>query len=121
VTLGILLLALRLAGRRRRAADAHDDRARLRRRDALPGDAGRADLNLGDELRTDVRARDWLDYALFRRTPHPRRAVRHKLHPVDATAVTMDTAGKAVVFSGVTVLVSLSAEMFGPLAGVSLE
>jgi RND superfamily putative drug exporter len=33
---------------------------------------------------------------------------------VDATAVTMDTAGKAVLFSGLTVLISLSAVMLVP-------
>jgi RND superfamily putative drug exporter len=37
-----------------------------------------------------------------------------RLSPEDATAVTMDTAGKAVLFSGVTVLVSLSAVMLVP-------
>jgi RND superfamily putative drug exporter len=39
----------------------------------------------------------------------------HGLSPTDATAVTMDTAGKAVLFSGVTVLISLSAVMLVPL------
>ena len=34
--------------------------------------------------------------------------------PVEAAAVTMDTAGKAVLFSGVTVLISLSAVMLVP-------
>ena len=34
--------------------------------------------------------------------------------PVDAVAETMDTAGKAVLFSGVTVLISLSAVMLVP-------
>jgi RND superfamily putative drug exporter len=34
--------------------------------------------------------------------------------PVDAVAVTMDTAGKAVLFSGLTVLISLSAVMLVP-------
>ena len=33
---------------------------------------------------------------------------------VDATAVTMDTAGKAVLFSGITVLISLTAVMLVP-------
>src|SRR5437588_6828674 len=37
-----------------------------------------------------------------------------KLSAVDATAVTMDTAGKAVRFSGGTVLISLSAVMLVP-------
>ncbi|MGB1712729.1 MAG: MMPL family transporter, partial [Miltoncostaeaceae bacterium] len=34
--------------------------------------------------------------------------------PVDAVAETMDTAGKAVLFSGLTVLISLSAVMIVP-------
>jgi RND superfamily putative drug exporter len=38
----------------------------------------------------------------------------HRLSAVDATAVTMDTAGKAVLFSGATVLISLSAVMLVP-------
>jgi putative drug exporter of the RND superfamily len=37
-----------------------------------------------------------------------------RLTAVDATAVAMDTAGKAVLFSGVTVLISLSAVMLVP-------
>jgi RND superfamily putative drug exporter len=35
----------------------------------------------------------------------------HGLSPAKATAVAMDTAGKAVLFSGATVLISLSAVM----------
>ena len=55
-----------------------------------------------------------IDYALF--VVHRFRGALfgHKLHPVDATAVAMDTAGKAVLFSGVTVLISLSAVMLVP-------
>ena len=55
-----------------------------------------------------------IDYALF--VVHRFRGAlfAHKLNPVDATAVTMDTAGKAVLFSGVTVLISLSAVMLVP-------
>ncbi len=71
-------------------------------------------LDLGDELRADVRAG----------TRHRLRAV-HRLRfrgalfgshePVeDAVAETMDTAGKAVLFSGVTVLISLTAVMLVP-------
>ena len=37
-----------------------------------------------------------------------------KLSPVEAVAATMDTAGKAVLFSGLTVLISLSAVMLVP-------
>ena len=40
--------------------------------------------------------------------------VGSKLSAEEATAVTMDTAGKAVLFSGVTVLISLSAVMLVP-------
>ena len=55
-----------------------------------------------------------IDYALF--VVHRFRGALfgHKLSTVDATAVTMDTAGKAVVFSGITVLISLSAVMLVP-------
>jgi RND superfamily putative drug exporter len=55
-----------------------------------------------------------IDYALF--VVHRfRGAYFGSKQPVrDAIAVTMDTAGKAVLFSGVTVLVSLSAVMLVP-------
>ncbi len=55
-----------------------------------------------------------IDYALF--VVHRFRGALfgHGLSPVDATAVTMDTAGKAVLFSGATVLISLSAVMLVP-------
>jgi RND superfamily putative drug exporter len=55
-----------------------------------------------------------IDYALF--VVHRFRGALfgHDLDPVDATAVTMDTAGKAVLFSGLTVLISLSAVMLVP-------
>lgn len=55
-----------------------------------------------------------IDYALF--VVHRFRGALfgHRLSAVDATAVTMDTAGKAVLFSGVTVLISLSAVMLVP-------
>ncbi len=55
-----------------------------------------------------------IDYALF--VVHRFRGALfgHKLNATDATAVTMDTAGKAVLFSGVTVLISLSAVMLVP-------
>jgi len=55
-----------------------------------------------------------IDYALF--VVHRFRGALfgHGISPVDATAVTMDTAGKAVLFSGVTVLISLSAVMLVP-------
>jgi putative drug exporter of the RND superfamily len=55
-----------------------------------------------------------IDYALF--VVHRFRGALfgRGLSPADATAVTMDTAGKAVLFSGITVLISLSAVMLVP-------
>jgi putative drug exporter of the RND superfamily len=55
-----------------------------------------------------------IDYALF--VVHRFRGALfgHKLSAVDAATVTMDTAGKAVLFSGITVLISLSAVMLVP-------
>ena len=55
-----------------------------------------------------------IDYALF--VVGRFRAALFGSHerPVDAVAVAMDTAGKAVLFSGVTVLISLSAVMLVP-------
>ena len=55
-----------------------------------------------------------IDYALF--IVHRFRGAffGSKFSAEEATAVTMDTAGKAVLFSGVTVLISLSAVMLVP-------
>ncbi|MGZ6679484.1 MAG: MMPL family transporter, partial [Solirubrobacteraceae bacterium] len=55
-----------------------------------------------------------IDYALF--IVHRFRGAffGSRLSAQEATAVTMDTAGKAVLFSGVTVLISLSAVMLVP-------
>ena len=55
-----------------------------------------------------------IDYALF--VVHRFRGAffGSKLPPEEAVAQTMDTAGKAVLFSGVTVLISLSAVMLVP-------
>jgi putative drug exporter of the RND superfamily len=55
-----------------------------------------------------------IDYALF--IVHRFRAAffGSKLSARDAVAITMDTAGKAVLFSGATVLISLSAVMLVP-------
>jgi putative drug exporter of the RND superfamily len=55
-----------------------------------------------------------IDYALF--VVHRFRSAYFgsKLDVRDAVAVTMDTAGKAVLFSGLTVLISLSAVMLVP-------
>jgi RND superfamily putative drug exporter len=55
-----------------------------------------------------------IDYALFIVHRFRGALFGHKLSPEDAAAVTMDTAGKAVLFSGVTVLISLSAVMLVP-------
>jgi RND superfamily putative drug exporter len=55
-----------------------------------------------------------IDYALFIVHRFRGAIFGRELSPVEATAVTMDTAGKAVLFSGVTVLISLSAVMLVP-------
>ena len=55
-----------------------------------------------------------IDYALFIVHRFRGALFGHNLSPIEATAVTMDTAGKAVLFSGVTVLISLSAVMLVP-------
>ena len=53
-----------------------------------------------------------IDYALF--VVYRFRDASKRLSARDAVAVTMDTAGKAVLFSGATVLISLSAVMLVP-------
>ena len=55
-----------------------------------------------------------IDYALFIVVRFRGVAVRLQAHPVEAVGETMDTAGKAVLFSGITVLISLSAVMLVP-------
>jgi putative drug exporter of the RND superfamily len=55
-----------------------------------------------------------IDYALFIVVRFRGAHFGRKLGPVEAVATTMDTAGKAVLFSGLTVLVSLSAVMLVP-------
>ncbi|MGO9322732.1 MAG: MMPL family transporter [Solirubrobacteraceae bacterium] len=55
-----------------------------------------------------------IDYALFIVMRFRGAFFGSKLDPLEATAVTMDTAGKAVLFSGVTVLISLTAVMLVP-------
>jgi RND superfamily putative drug exporter len=55
-----------------------------------------------------------IDYALFLVHRFRGAIFGSKLHVRDAVAVTMDTAGKAVLFSGLTVLISLSAVMLVP-------
>jgi RND superfamily putative drug exporter len=55
-----------------------------------------------------------IDYALFVVNRFRAAFFGDGMSAEDATAVTMDTAGKAVLFSGVTVLISLSAVMLVP-------
>src|SRR5258708_6939759 len=55
-----------------------------------------------------------IDYALFIVYRFRRAHFGSKLPAQDAVALTMDTAGKAVLFSGLTVLISLSAVMLVP-------
>jgi putative drug exporter of the RND superfamily len=55
-----------------------------------------------------------IDYALFLVHRFRGAFFGSKLSARDAVAVTMDTAGKAVLFSGLTVLISLSAVMLVP-------
>jgi RND superfamily putative drug exporter len=55
-----------------------------------------------------------IDYALFVVARFRGAHFGSDLSTRDAVAVTMDTAGKAVLFSGITVLVSLSAVMLVP-------
>ncbi len=55
-----------------------------------------------------------IDYALFIVVRFRAALSGSKLSRVEAAAVTMDTAGKAVLFSGVTVLIALSAVMIVP-------
>ncbi|HSF01751.1 MAG TPA: MMPL family transporter, partial [Solirubrobacterales bacterium] len=55
-----------------------------------------------------------IDYALFVVMRFRNALLGHGLKPVEAVATTMDTAGKAVLFSGLTVLISLSAVMLVP-------
>ena len=62
-----------------------------------------------------------IDYALFI-VMRFRGALFGSQEPVEqAVAETMDTAGKAVLFSGVTVLISLTAVMLVPSPGVPLD
>ncbi len=55
-----------------------------------------------------------IDYALFIVMRFRGAFFGSKLSAQEATAVTMDTAGKAVLFSGLTVLISLTAVMLVP-------
>jgi RND superfamily putative drug exporter len=55
-----------------------------------------------------------IDYALFLVYRFRGALFGGRMSPTEATAVTMDTAGKAVLFSGLTVLISLTAVMLVP-------
>jgi putative drug exporter of the RND superfamily len=55
-----------------------------------------------------------IDYALFVVMRFRAALFGGRLSPTDAVATTMDTAGKAVLFSGLTVIVSLAAVMLVP-------
>lgn len=55
-----------------------------------------------------------IDYALFVVARFRAAMMGSGMKPVDAVGVAMDTAGKAVLFSGITVLISLSAVMLVP-------
>ena len=55
-----------------------------------------------------------IDYALFVVMRFRNALFGQRLDPVEAVGATMDTAGKAVLFSGLTVLISLSAVMLVP-------
>jgi RND superfamily putative drug exporter len=55
-----------------------------------------------------------IDYALFVVMRFRGALLGSGRNPVDAVAETMDTAGKAVLFSGITVLISLSAVLLVP-------
>ena len=55
-----------------------------------------------------------IDYALFVLMRFRSAFFGERLTAIEAVAVAMDTAGKAVLFSGITVLISLSAVMLVP-------
>ncbi len=67
---------LRLPGRRRPAADADDRRTRRLRRRPLPRNQAGADLDLGDELRADVRPGAGHRLRPLHRHALPRRSLR---------------------------------------------
>jgi len=56
-----------------------------------------------------------IDYALFIVTRYRAALHAHPEDPEHATGIAMDTAGKAVLFSGITVLISLSAVLLVPI------
>jgi len=56
-----------------------------------------------------------IDYALFIVTRYRAALHAHPEDPQHAAGIAMDTAGKAVLFSGITVLISLSAVLLVPI------
>ena len=56
-----------------------------------------------------------IDYALFIVTRYRAALHAHPDDPQHAAGIAMDTAGKAVLFSGITVLISLSAVLLVPI------
>jgi len=56
-----------------------------------------------------------IDYALFIVTRYRAALHAHPDDPLHAIGITMDTAGKAVLFSGLTVMISLSAVLLVPI------
>ena len=62
-----------------------------------------------------------IDYALFIVVRFRSRARRGALSPREATVLTMATAGKAVLVSGLTVIAALLAVMLVPGPGVPLR
>ena len=56
-----------------------------------------------------------IDYALFIVTRYRAALHAHPEDPQHAAGISMDTAGKAVLFSGITVLISLSAILLVPI------
>ena len=56
-----------------------------------------------------------IDYALFIVTRYRAALHAHPDDPQHAAGISMDTAGKAVLFSGITVLISLSAILLVPI------
>ncbi len=55
-----------------------------------------------------------IDYALFVVARFRQAHIEDGLSPIDAVVEAMDTAGKAVLFSGITVLIALSAVLLVP-------
>ena len=107
---------LRLAGRRRAAADAHDPRPGRRRPARCTSAPQVLDISIwAMNFALMFALALGIDYALFivyrfRGAFFGSKPER----PRTRSAETMDTAGKAVLFSGVTVLISLSAVMLVP-------